>query len=54
MLVCKYRVDDRLSLFLLSEISSLVKNWEGGQKYMLKTKIPDVIDAHLPLTIECF
>ena len=32
-----------------SEISSSVKKWEGGQKYMGKTKIRDVIDSHLLL-----
>ena len=32
-----------------SEMSSLVKKWVGGQKYMGKKKIHDVIDTHLPL-----
>ena len=32
-----------------SDISSLIKKYDDGQKYMGKTKIRDVIAYHLPL-----
>ena len=36
-----------------SELFSLIKKWEGGQKYMEMRKIRDLIDYHLPLISTC-